>query len=139
MACDRCISAQRDTLVIGTPVECRCDYCGGYFIAGKPSQCVSCFYYMQNQTEEGYRYMCENEDADGKDNCSGYINEDEYYRHKMEDRKITLLKACRDLLMKQKEAHYVLNLLSETVFYDDADCDGGCLLEDIEVELEYGE
>jgi len=29
----------------------------------------------------------------------------------------------------------VLDLLSETVFYDDADCDGNCLLEDIEMEL----
>lgn len=53
----------------------------------------------------------------------------------MEDRKITLLKACRDLLKKQDNSHYVLNLLSETVFYDEADCDGHCLLEDIEIEL----
>lgn len=53
----------------------------------------------------------------------------------MEDRKITLLKACRDLLKKQQESGYVLDLLSETVFYDDADCDGTCLLEDIEMEL----
>ena len=53
----------------------------------------------------------------------------------MEDRKITLLKACRDLLKKQEDAGYVLDLLSETVFYDDAECDGNCLLEDIETEL----
>jgi hypothetical protein len=54
----------------------------------------------------------------------------------MEDRKITLLKACRDLLKKQNDSPYVLNLLSETVFYDEADCDGNCLLDDIEIELE---
>lgn len=54
----------------------------------------------------------------------------------MEDRKITLLKACRDLLRKQKYSSYVLDMLSETVFYDEADCDGYCLLEDIEIELE---
>jgi len=57
----------------------------------------------------------------------------------MEDRKITLLKACRDLLRKQNDSSYVLNLLSETVFYDDVDCDGYCLLEDIEMELEMSE
>ena len=57
----------------------------------------------------------------------------------MEDRKITLLKACRDLLRKQNDSSYVLNLLSETVFYDDVDCDGYCLLEDIEIELEMSE
>lgn len=53
----------------------------------------------------------------------------------MEDRKVTLLKACRDLLKKQEKSHYVLDLLSETVFYDEAECDGNCLLEDIEIEL----
>jgi len=57
----------------------------------------------------------------------------------MEDRKITLLKACRDLLRKQNDSSYVLNLLSEAVFYDDVDCDGYCLLEDIEIELEMSE
>ena len=54
----------------------------------------------------------------------------------MEDRKIILLKACRDLLKQQAEADYVLDLLSKTVFYDDAECDGNCLLDDIEAELE---
>lgn len=53
----------------------------------------------------------------------------------MEDRKITLLKACRDLLQKQNNSSYVLDLLTETVFYDEAECDGYCLLEDIEIEL----
>ena len=27
---------------------------------------------------------------------------------------------------------YVLNLLAETVYYDDAECDGNCLMEDID-------
>lgn len=54
----------------------------------------------------------------------------------MEDRKITLLRACVELLKKQKNSVYVLNLLEEIVFYDDVDCDGGCLLSDIEAELE---
>jgi hypothetical protein len=46
-------------------------------------------------------------------------------------RALVLLKAAHDLLKKQRESSYVLNLLAETVFYDDADCDGGCLMEDI--------
>lgn len=50
-------------------------------------------------------------------------------------RKEVLLRAAYDLLKKQKDANYVLNLLEETVFYDEADCDGSCLMEDIEMEL----
>lgn len=53
----------------------------------------------------------------------------------MEDRKIILLRACMELLQKQEESPYVLYLLGETVHYDDADCDGSCLLEDIKIEL----
>ena len=41
-----------------------------------------------------------------------------------------------ELLQKQEDSHYVLNLLSETVYYDEADCDGYCLMKDIEMELE---
>lgn len=46
-----------------------------------------------------------------------------------------LLKAAHDLLMKQSRSGYVLNLLEQTVFYDEADCDGHCLMEDIASEL----
>ncbi len=48
-----------------------------------------------------------------------------------------LLRATYELLMKQKDSGYVLNLLSETIFYDEAECDGCCLMEDIENLLEY--
>lgn len=51
------------------------------------------------------------------------------------DRKTELLKACLDLLEKQNKSHYVLNLLETTVYYDEADCDGYCLMEDIKAEL----
>jgi len=54
----------------------------------------------------------------------------------MEDRKTILLKACRDLLKKQTKSSNVLDMLATTVTYDDAECDGLCLLEDIEIELE---
>ena len=52
------------------------------------------------------------------------------------DRKIILLKAAYDLLKRQDESHYVLNLREETTYYDGADCDGNCLMEDIAFELE---
>lgn len=51
------------------------------------------------------------------------------------ERAITLLKACKELLNKQNESAYVLNLLETTVYYDEADCDGNCLLEDIDALL----
>ncbi len=53
----------------------------------------------------------------------------------MENRKDVLLRAAMELLQKQGDAFYVLNLLRETVYYDDAECDGYCLLEDIKYEL----
>lgn len=55
--------------------------------------------------------------------------------NKME-RYTTLLRATMDLLKQQRDSAYVLDLLSELVEYDGAECDGNCLLEDIEVELE---
>lgn len=48
-----------------------------------------------------------------------------------------LLKATHELLMKQNDSGYVLNLLSETVFYDEAECSGLCLMCDIENLLDY--
>ena len=50
-----------------------------------------------------------------------------------------LLKACVELLNKQNESSYVLNLLDELIYYDDCECDGNCLLEDIENLLEFRE
>lgn len=56
-----------------------------------------------------------------------------------EERAIVLLKACMELLKKQDESPYVLNILSETIFYDECECDGYCLCEDIKSFLEIGE
>lgn len=47
-----------------------------------------------------------------------------------------LLRAAYELLRRQEESSYVLNLLSETVYYDGAECDGNCLMEDIAAELD---
>ncbi len=52
------------------------------------------------------------------------------------DRKTLLLKKAHELLMKQHESGYVLDLLGETVHYDGGDCDGNCLMEDIATELD---
>jgi len=46
-----------------------------------------------------------------------------------------LLKACYDMLRKQKDAGYIVSPFEMTVFYDEAACDGYCLMEDIELEL----
>lgn len=48
----------------------------------------------------------------------------------------TLLKATYDLLNKQYGNYYVLNLLAETVYYDEAECDGNCLMEDIDAWMD---
>lgn len=55
------------------------------------------------------------------------------------ERLIYLLKVANNLLNKQNKSPYVLNMLAETVFYDGCECDGGCLLDDIEAELELYE
>lgn len=52
----------------------------------------------------------------------------------MENRSITLLKAARDLLIKQNESGVLISY-PITVHYDDADCDGYCLLDDISAHL----
>lgn len=43
----------------------------------------------------------------------------------------TLLKATKELLEKQENSSYVLNMLEQTVCYDETECDGFCLKEDI--------
>ncbi len=50
-----------------------------------------------------------------------------------EDRAKVLLKAALDIL---RQCDYVLNALEVTTFYDEAECDGFCLKEDIEWFLE---
>ena len=42
-----------------------------------------------------------------------------------------LFNAVIDLFVKQRESDVVLNLLTETVYYDEEECDGYCLMEDI--------
>ena len=52
------------------------------------------------------------------------------------DRKEILLRAVLEILEKQEKSHYVLNFFEQTAFYDEAECDGYCLMEDIKSCLE---
>lgn len=55
------------------------------------------------------------------------------------DRKDILLKAAYDLLKKCNDGPYVKNALEETIYYDDAECDGYCLANDIAILLDLEE
>ena len=51
-----------------------------------------------------------------------------------------LLKATHDLLEAADDSPYVEDVLAILVHYDDMDCDGSCLMEDIEYYFdEFGE
>ena len=54
----------------------------------------------------------------------------------IEKREITLLKACLKLLKECEDGIYVKNAMEITIFYDDAECDGYCLMKDIESFLD---
>ena len=43
----------------------------------------------------------------------------------------TLLKATKELLEKQENSSYVINVLEQTIVYDGTECDGVCLKDDI--------
>lgn len=47
------------------------------------------------------------------------------------ERAKTLLKATKELLEKQENSSYVINVLEQTIVYDGAECDGYCLKDDI--------
>jgi hypothetical protein len=49
-----------------------------------------------------------------------------------------LLRAARDLLRKTDRGSFVVSAMGTTVFYDGTDCDGHCLVEDIEDLLGLG-
>ena len=56
----------------------------------------------------------------------------------IENRKDILLKATLDILKKCEEGPYVKDVFMQTAIWDDAECDGGCLMEEIETLLKYG-
>ena len=50
-------------------------------------------------------------------------------------RELTLLRAAYQLLKKQEQSGYVLNLIAETTVWDGVECDGNCLMEEAETLL----
>jgi hypothetical protein len=54
-------------------------------------------------------------------------------------RKDVLLRAAYDLLMRSDQTGFVQEAKSILVRYDDADCDGNCLMDDIATELDLEE
>jgi len=52
------------------------------------------------------------------------------------NRKDVLLRAAFDLLKRAKMSRYVLHAPEIVVRYDEANCDGSCLMEDIAIELD---
>lgn len=99
----------------------------------KPGQCKKCLLHSERYADDHYvptAVYCKL----GFKELSCPLEEK---RHtEQQDRAIVLLKAARNLLAKQQDSGYVLNLLAETVHYDDAECDGSCLLDDIGYFLE---
>ncbi len=53
----------------------------------------------------------------------------------MKDRKEILLRAAYDLLKRSTQDYYVREATSIYTRFDDANCDGYCLMEDIAAEL----
>lgn len=53
----------------------------------------------------------------------------------MTDRKDVLLRAAFDLLRRAANYHHVRSATSILVRYDDANCDGYCLMRDIATEI----
>lgn len=51
-------------------------------------------------------------------------------------RALILLKATSDILEKLDDTPYVLNFFGQTAIWDDAECDGYCLMEEINELLE---
>ena len=47
------------------------------------------------------------------------------------NRERILLKATYDLLKQQKDSPYILDILCTTAIWDDVECDGYCLMEEI--------
>lgn len=52
------------------------------------------------------------------------------------ERELILLRAAYQLLKKQDKSFYVLNLLEQSTVWDGTDCDGYCLMEELQYLLE---
>lgn len=55
------------------------------------------------------------------------------------DRRDILLRAAYDLIKRSMEPGFVQETCAILTHYDDADCDGSCLMDDIKFELDLPE
>ena len=53
-----------------------------------------------------------------------------------QDRAYIMLKAARDILHKCRDSVYVTDVFTETAIWDGVECDGYCLMEEIEELVE---
>ena len=63
-----------------------------------------------------------------------YVEDLEYEKSELESKKFELeklLKATRNILQKCEDSSIILDVLEVTDFWDGAECDGYCLLEEI--------
>ncbi len=60
---------------------------------------------------------------------------EEYFKKEDVERLLVLLQATHDILAKCDQGTYVKNVLETSAFYDEAECDGYCLMNDIKAEL----
>lgn len=80
----------------------------------------------------------EDEDAELSDIDDMFKNQDKHAVTKSntnEERSVTLLKAAKALLLKQRDLGILMDF-PLTVHYDEADCDGYCLIYDIAAEID---
>lgn len=54
-----------------------------------------------------------------------------YTEEYISERRDILLKATYDILKKCHDSYYVLDVLAQTAVWDEVDCDGLCLMEEI--------
>ena len=96
--------------------------------------CDDCLY-TDTCDDKAFFYACTSKATISKmeqvDKDINVRSKDEPQTDELREAKI-LLKASRDLLNKQNETIYVLNLLEETVEYHGVECDGYCLIDDID-------
>lgn len=71
--------------------------------------------------------------------CPTYQPRDERAHENQMTRADVLLRACYEILKKCNQGPYVKDAMEQTAFYDDAECDGLCLMDDIQAYFDERE
>ena len=56
--------------------------------------------------------------------------------HHQQEQSLKLLKATLDILKQCNESGYVKDVMEVTAIWDEAECDGNCLMEEVEALVE---